>query len=121
MPIQRDLQSSVGKGGRKNRRWKPEPPGITQKPLKSVADVGALLEETINKILSGPFDLRAANAIGFLAGNLLKALEKGRTEQRLAHLEPLVGCKGGADIEAFDFRPVKEQTHEQPSAATEGD
>ena len=108
-------------GGRKNRRWEPEPPGVTQKPLKSVADVGALLEETINKIRSGPFDLRAANAIGFLAGNLLKALEKGRTEQRLAHLEALVGCKGGADIEAFDFRPVKEQTHEQPSAATEGD
>jgi hypothetical protein len=36
--------------------------------------VSELLEETINRVRQGPFDLRAANAIGFLSGILLKAL-----------------------------------------------
>ena len=46
-----------------------------------------LLEGTINRVRQGPFDLRAANAIGFLAGILLKAIDSGRIEDDLAHLE----------------------------------
>jgi hypothetical protein len=42
-------------------------------PLKSIDDVLELLEETINRIRQGPFDLRAADSIGFLAGIHLKA------------------------------------------------
>jgi hypothetical protein len=84
-----------------------------------MGDVGELLEETINRVRQGPFDIRAANAIGFLAGVLLKALDS-RIEERLAHLETVMTNRG-AESEAFDFRPAKEQPHEQPSAATEGD
>jgi len=39
-------------------------------PLKNVGQVSQLLAETINRVRQGPFDLRAANAIGFLAGIL---------------------------------------------------
>jgi len=92
---------------------------IPDRPLKSMGDVGELLEETINRVRRSPFDIRSANAIGFLAGVLLKALDS-RIEERLAHLEAVMTNRG-AESEAFDFRPAKERPHEQPSAATEGD
>ena len=49
-----------------------DPTDFSHRPLKSMGDVGELLEETIKRVRQGPFDLRAANAIGFLAGVLLK-------------------------------------------------
>ncbi len=55
---------------------RPDPLDPLYRPLKSAEEVCALLEETINRIHQGPFDLRAANAIGFLAGILLKALDQ---------------------------------------------
>ena len=63
-------------GGRKNRRWKEDECDLPKIPLKSTEEVSELLEETINRVRRGPFDLRAANAIGFLAGILLKALDQ---------------------------------------------
>jgi hypothetical protein len=62
--------------------------------------VSELLEETINRVRQGPFDLRAANAIGFLAGILLKALDQ-RLEERLAHLEAVTSGKGENESDAF--------------------
>jgi hypothetical protein len=82
-----------------------------------MGDVGELLEETINRVRRGPFDIRAANAIGFLAGVLLKALDQ-RIEERLAHLEAVMTNKG-ATAETFDFSPVKEPRQKEPSTATE--
>ena len=81
-----------------------------------------ILEETINRVRHGPFDLRAANAIGFVASVPLKALESGRIEDQLAHLEAAMTGTTGTETEAFDFRQSKEAiTHEKPSAAPEGD
>jgi hypothetical protein len=67
-------------GGLKNRRWKVDNGELEHRPLKSVGQVIELLEETINRVRQGPFDLRAANAIGFLASILLRAMENGRVE-----------------------------------------
>ena len=63
---------------------------LPHRSLKSVGQVSELLEETINRVRQGPFDLRTANAIGFLAGILLKAIDSGRVEDRLAHLEAVM-------------------------------
>src|SRR5260370_19319380 len=52
-------------GGQKNRRRSLDERSIPDRPLKSMGEVGELLEETINRVRQGPFDLRAANAIGF--------------------------------------------------------
>jgi len=82
----------------------------------SIGDVSGLLEETINRVRRGLFDLRAANAIGFRAGILLKALDQ-RLEERVAHLEAVISGKGENESEAFDFRPAKESTHEESSTA----
>ncbi len=81
-----------------------------------------LLEETINRVRHGPFDLRAANAIGFLAAILLKAIDSGRIEDRLAHLEAVFTHTTETETEAFDFRPINEGiTHEKPSTASKDD
>lgn len=83
-------------------------------PLKTIGDVSVLLEETINRVRRGPFDLRAANSMGFLAGILLKVLKRGRVEERLDHLERIMNSKTGTDIDMFDFHgggsAVKEKT-----------
>jgi len=82
----------------------PSPPHalhFPQRPLKSVGEVSELLEETINRVRQGPFDLRAANAIGYLAGILLKALDQ-RLEARLTHLEAVMSRKRG-ETDPFEF------------------
>lgn len=96
-------------GGKRNRHWKVLDLDLPQIPLKSTGDVSGLLEETINRVRHGPFDLRAANAIGFLAGILLKALDQ-RLEDRLAHLEAVQLGKGETDMEEFEFRSAKGST-----------
>jgi hypothetical protein len=106
------------RGGQKNRRWKSEASELPERPLKSTGEVSELLEETINRVRQGPFDLRAANAIGFLAGILLKALDH-RVEERLNHLEAVSG-RTRTETEEFDFRP-KGSTYEKSPTARESD
>jgi hypothetical protein len=107
-------------GGKKNRRWKFDESELPERPLKSIGEVSELLAETINRVRQGPFDLRAANAIGFLAGTLLKALDQ-RLEERVAHLEAAMSEKPGTDTEVFEFRSGKESAHEQSSTARQSD
>ncbi len=103
-----DRLAELGRqGGQKNRRWKVDACGdLPHRHLKTIGDVSDLLEETINRVRQGPFDLRAANSIGFLAGILLKALDQ-RLEERLAHLEAVISGKGENESEIFEFRPPK--------------
>jgi hypothetical protein len=74
-------------GGKANRHWKSTDGNLPTIPLKSIGDVSGLLEETINRVRQGPFDLRTANAIGFLSSVLLRSLEQGPIEERLAKIE----------------------------------
>ena len=107
-------------GGKKNRHWNPPDGDLSKIPLKSIGDVSGLLEETINRVRQGPFDLRAANAIGFLASILLKAIDSGRIEDDLAHLEAAMTGTAGRESESFDFRSAKRgNTHEKLSKAPE--
>jgi hypothetical protein len=50
--------------------------------------------ETINQVRRGEIDLRVSNAIGYLSGILLSAIEKGSLEERLATLEAVFACGG---------------------------
>ena len=49
------------------------------------------LAESINAVRKGELDPRVANAVGYLAGIQLRALEQGPTEQRIAALEMTLG------------------------------
>jgi hypothetical protein len=89
-------------------------------PLANTHDVSNLLADSINRLRRGELDPRVANGIGYLASVLLRALEQGPVEERLAQLEAIV-AKSGAAAEIFSFRSVKEIVHEQSSKATEND
>ena len=70
------------------------PPETSAVPLSSMADVIALLGLTINEVRRGELDPKVANAVGYLAATLLRALEQGDIEKRLAELETLVKGQG---------------------------
>jgi hypothetical protein len=55
-------------------------------PLASVADVTALLGQSINEVRKGKIDPRVANAVGYLGNILLRALEGGELARQLEEL-----------------------------------
>src|SRR5207302_2423169 len=66
------------------------PANLAVKRLQTVADVAELLGETINQVRRGELDLRVSNAVGYLSGILLSAIEKSSFEERLVALETAV-------------------------------
>jgi len=79
-------------GGRKNRRWRIDECGIPDRSVKSAEEVCEVLEETINRVRQGPFDLRAANTIGFLSGIQLKALAQRVEAPETTNSESTLAC-----------------------------
>ena len=76
--------------------------------LASASEVTALLAETINQVRRGEVDPRISNAIGYLAGILLKAKEKDEIEQRLVRLESILsGQRVSANV-GFESEDVSE-------------
>ena len=69
-------------------------PDTPDAPLSSMADVVALLGQTINQVRRGEVDPKVANAVGYLASALLRALEQGDIEKRLAELEAIIKGQG---------------------------
>ena len=84
-------------------------------PLSSGGDVILLIADCINQIRRGQLDPRVGNAIGYLSGVLLKAIETGNLERRLADLESAVTNQPAAgqsfDWDKFEFvqAPEKDQ------------
>lgn len=84
------------------------PANLPAKPLRTVTDVAELLGETINQVRRGEIDLRVSNAIGYLSGILLSAIERSSLEERLAALEAVFASgdhsnKSFCENESFDF------------------
>jgi hypothetical protein len=78
-------------GGReRSRKAAVLPANTPDRPLTNAADVTGLLAETINQVRRGEIDPRISNAVGYLAGILLKAKERDELEQRLARLESII-------------------------------
>ena len=100
-------------GGReRSRRAAVLPASTPDRPLATASDVNVLLAETINQVRRGEVDPRISNAIGYLAGILLKAREQEEMEQRLARLEsivagqqasPKIGLEPEVHSESFSF------------------
>lgn len=76
-------------------------------PLGDTNQVSVLLADSINRLRRGQLDPRVANAMGYLASVLLKALESARIEDRLAHLEAIMSSHGGIETEEFEFSSAK--------------
>ena len=58
--------------------------------VKDCQDVVRLISETINQVRKGQIDPRVANAVGYLANVLIRAVEQGEMERRLDELEAIV-------------------------------
>ena len=83
-------------------------PDTPDHPLENTQDVSALLGDSINRLRRGELDPKVANAVGYLASVLLRALEQGPIEERLAQVEAVL-AKNGAGAEIFSFRSVKDR------------
>jgi len=95
-------------------------PDTPDHPLGSTTEIARLLGDSINQIRRGELDPRVANAMGYMASVLLKALHQGPVEERLAYLEAiLMRSSSGSDI--FNFTQKRETPSEQSSETTKGD
>jgi hypothetical protein len=63
------------------------PADTPDRPLGNTTDVSAFLSDSINRLCRGQLDLRVANAMGYLTSVLLRSLEQGPIEERLAKIE----------------------------------
>lgn len=78
------------KGGRKALLEKRRVLQESNIEIENTADVVRLLNETINQVRRGEIEVKIANAVGYLSGICLKALERGDIEKRLEALEEKV-------------------------------
>jgi hypothetical protein len=63
------------------------PPETDDHSLGNTKDVASFLADSINRVRRGQLDPRVANAMGYLTTVLLRALEQGPVEERLAKIE----------------------------------
>jgi hypothetical protein len=83
----RERAEARSRGGKtRSRRAAVLPVTTADVPLKSVGDVVKLLGETINQTRKGTLDVKAANAVGYLSGVLLRALEGSDLARQLEEL-----------------------------------
>lgn len=101
--IEREAARKNG-GRERSRRAAVLPANTPDQPLDNASDVTLLLAGTINQVRRGEVDPRISNAIGYLAGILLKAKEKDEIEKRLARLESILA--GQQVAPKFDLEPV---------------
>src|SRR5450755_311518 len=63
------------------------PGGTPDYPMGNTRDVSEFLAVSINQLRRGELDPRVANAVGYLSSILLRSLEQGPFEERLAKIE----------------------------------
>ncbi len=80
-----DRKDGQSRGGKANLAKVDSP--LPALPLKGSQDVVALLEETINLVRAGEMDVKVANCIGVLSGQLIKAIEVSSIANRVEVIE----------------------------------
>jgi len=84
-----DRRAAQSFGGSQNR-MKTLAADAPDAKIADCRDVVTLLAETINQVRKGQVDPRVANAVGYLANVLIKAVEQGELEDRVADLESIM-------------------------------
>ena len=90
-----ERREANSKGGRQDKikTLSADAPDIQ---VESCQDVARLISTTINQVRKGELDPRIANAVGYLANVLIRAVEQGDMEERIKSLEAAVGSKAGS-------------------------
>ena len=87
-----DGQRARRAGGlRRSTEAKVLPREMPDHRLRNTTEVSGFLAKSINDVLRGKLDPRVANSAGYLANILLRSLEQGPLEERLARLEASLG------------------------------
>ncbi len=71
-------------------------------PLTRAEEVATLMADTINQVRRGQLDSKVASTVGYLSGTLLKALEQGALERKVAALESLFDYMFGEQRRMFE-------------------
>jgi hypothetical protein len=82
-------RESQAQGGRQNR-LRTLGDSAPDLKIEDSEDVITLLVQTINQVRKGQMDPKAANAMGYLANIIIKALEQNNFETRIEQLEALL-------------------------------
>lgn len=110
------LEARRAGGRERSRRLVTLPETESDLRLDTVADVTRLLGDTINRVRKGTLDVRVANTVGYLAGVLLRSLEVGDLEDRLARLEAVSDRTPARPAGAF-ATSLMDITDDRPTAA----
>jgi len=97
----KERQSAQRAGGLKNRPVA-LPRSVPDAPLADTRDVVRLVADTINQVRRGQIDPKVANSVGYLAGILFKAWDRGEFEARLKALESAVKPRGSKPEYSFE-------------------
>jgi hypothetical protein len=79
------------------------PADTPNQALENTTDVSALLSDSINRLRRGQLDPRVANAMGYLSSVLLRSLEQGPVEERLAKIEATLAANAPGSNGAKGF------------------
>ena len=74
-------------GIRRSRPAAVLPSDTPDHPLNNTKEVSAFLADSINQLRRGQLDPRVANGMGYLTSVLIRALEQGPLEERMAKIE----------------------------------
>lgn len=107
-PDRRNEREIARRSGGLARAAQVLPDNPTQSRIRTAGDVTSLLSDIIGQILRGELDSRTANAVGYLCNVLLKSIQVGESEERLARLEMSVRPGAVLGLEAFEIEePIK--------------
>lgn len=108
------------RGGKRNRQAAVQPlPGAAEDlPLASVADVVALLAQTVNQVRKGQMDAKTGNCLAVLSGCLLRALEGNELAKQIEELRRRLDER---DAHAGDTETTSNGPASPTEAATDGD
>lgn len=95
-------RAAARRAGGLKKRMATLPDVTPDAPLADAHDVSRLLAETINQVRCGKLDPKVANAVGYLAGILLKAVQQTEVETRVAALEAAIKRQSAPLAFSFD-------------------
>ena len=88
--------------------------------VRKMSDVVELLGETLNQVRRGQLDARVGNSVAYISGILLKALERGPLEERIASLEAILK-KPPSEVGPYIGPGIPDRTFSFESRKKEGD